>query len=124
VRNVEGLVIGTVGVVWMLIPLVLTAAAWWKWGKAERPRDFPFVIGVSLATLACFEIIPFWIPVTTRWEQLRVDVISYGALVAGVCTLVALLVLPFATLKAKWLAFTSSAMTLLFVAMFLLSLSV
>jgi hypothetical protein len=120
---VRELVIGTVGVVWMVTPLVLTAAAWRKWDKAERPRDFPFIIGVSLGTLGCFEIIPFLLPNTTRWEQLRVDIISYGALVAGVCILAALLVLPFATFKAKWLAFTSSAMTLVFIAMFLFSLS-
>lgn len=121
--HTKDVILGLVAVVWEGAPFVLISAAWWRWGKAQQPRDLPFILGASLATLSCCEIVPFWIPVTTRWGQLRVDVISYGALVAVLCTIAALVILPFATLKAKWLAFTSSAVTLLFVAMFLLSLS-
>ena len=122
VRNVEWLAIGA-GVVGMFAPWVLNATAWLKWRKAGRPGDYAFLVGLSLATVSCCEVIPFWIPVTTRWEQLRVYVISYGALVAVVCTLIALVVLPFASLKTKWLAFASSTVTFLWVAMFLFSLS-
>jgi hypothetical protein len=120
-RNVEWVIVA-VTVVVMFAPWVLIATAWLKWGKAGRPRDYAFLIGLLLATVSCLEVIPFLIPVTTRWEQLRVYVISYGALAAVVCNLIALVVLPFASLKTKWLPFTSSAITLFWVAMFLFSL--
>lgn len=110
---------------WEIMPLVLISAAWWRWRKAERPRDPPFVVGASLASLSCFEMVPFWVgPLGDgRFGQLLVYVVNYGALVAAVCTVAALVILPFASSKVKWLAFASSLITLCFVAMFLYSLS-
>ena len=116
--------IGAVGFVWMLTPIVLVVITWWKWNRAGRPGDTSLLVGVSLVSLSCCELIPFWIPNTTRWEQLRIDVMSLGAFVSGGCSALALFILPFGDLKAKWYAFASGTLMLLFVIMFVASLAV
>lgn len=121
--NAKELFIGAVALVWMLAPIVLVVIAWWKWNKAGRPSDASLLVGVSLVSLSCCELVPFWIPNTTRWEQLRVDVISLGAFVSGGCSALALFILPFGDLKAKWYAFASGTLMLLFVIMFIASLA-
>lgn len=112
-------------IAWEITSLALVFGAWWRWRTTQHPPDRPFVVGASLASLSCFEMVPFWVAPfgAARFGQLLVYVVSYGALVAVVCTVAALVILPFASLKAKWLAFASSLMTLCFVAMFLYSLS-
>lgn len=112
-------------IAWEITPVVLISGAWWRWRKAQRPRDRPFLIGASLASVSCLEMLFFGIaPVgERRFGQLLVYAVGYGALAAVLCTVAALLMLPFASLKAKWLAFASSLMILVFVAFFLFSLA-
>ena len=119
VEHTHEALIASLGAIWMFMPWVLTAVAWRNSTKAGRPPDIPFLIGLSLATVSCCEVIPFLIPATTRWEQLRIDVMSYGALATALFTFVALFLLPFATVRRNWLAFASCIVNLLFVAIFL-----
>ena len=106
-----------VEVLLMLTPLALSLAAWQRWWETQRPRDLPFVIGASLATLSGCVIIPFLLPITTRLANLQGAVMLYCAIVTAACSVAALVVLPSAKSRAKWLALTSSVMTLLFFAM-------
>jgi len=120
----EEFLIGAFGAVLMFGPWLLAGIAWTKWSKAGRPRDVAFLTGTSLTTISCCEAIPFVIPYTTRWEQMRVDVMSYGALISAVFSIIGIIVLPFAGVRGKWLAFGSSLLNFLFVAMFLVGLAV
>ena len=47
-------------------------------GRAER---FGVIVGNILATGSCCWLLPFAVPNTTHWEQLRVNVLTYGVIV-------------------------------------------
>jgi len=105
------LVFRTVEITLMLTPLALVTVAWHTWLTDQRPRDPRFVAGALLATLAGCAIIPFLLPAPVPGMVACV-------LATAACSAGALFLLPFAKSRAKWLAFTGSAMTLLFVAFF------
>ena len=112
-----------VGLIWSAAPWVFAVMAWAKWARTRATRSDPaFLFGQILATVSCSALIPFYIPNTTRWEQLRIDVLEVGVLVSIVAAFVGLFILPFGRNRAKWLPFVSCLMNGGFVVMFFLSL--
>jgi hypothetical protein len=68
-------------------------------------------------------LIPVFIPSPTGWEQTRIELLEYGMFVSIICSVGALFLLPFASLKAKWWPFAGSAINLCVAAMFVVSLA-
>ena len=80
------------------------------------------IVGNLLATVSCCWLLPFAVPNTTHWEQLRVNVLSHGVMVSAVCALLAIGILPFARSRVKWFSFSGSALNACMIALFFLSL--
>jgi len=116
-------VIRGVGIVLWTAPWVLVGVSWWKsLRQADPPRGLALIVGNVLATVSCFWLLPFVVPNTTRWEQQRVNVLSYGVIVSVACALLAICILPFARPRVKWFSFSSSALNACMIALFFLSL--
>lgn len=115
--------IAVVGIFWMFAPWLLTGLGWWQWYRTGRPRSAAFLAGILLTTVSCGAVIPFMIPATARWEQIRVYVLEAGIVVSAVFSVIALLVLPRAREKAKWFPFISSLMNVFLAIVFLTGLS-
>jgi hypothetical protein len=104
------------GLIWLATPWVLVPVAWRKWAKGRRKGnplmedlidDPAFLIGQTLATISCCAFIPIYIFVAVRMDQPR-HVLDSAVLLCFASACVAVLTLPFAVSRAKWLSFASS----------------
>jgi hypothetical protein len=119
-RDLREPVVFGIGAFAWLAPWMLIGTAWWR-SRSQR-SDTTLIIGNLFATASCSWLLPFAVPNTTRWEQLRVDVLSYGVIASAACALLAISVLPFAYARAKWFSLSGSAINACMIAIFFLSL--
>jgi hypothetical protein len=116
-------VIQGLGIVLWAAPWLLVAIAWWRsLRQAALPSGSALIVGNILATVSCCWLLPFAVPNTTHWEQLRVNVLSYGVVVSAACALLAICILPFARPRVKWFSLSGSALNACMIALFFLSL--
>ena len=116
-------VIHGLGIVLWAAPWLLVAIAWWRsLRQAALPSGSALIVGNILATVSCCWLLPFAVPNTTHWEQLRVNVLSYGVVVSAACALLAICILPFARPRVKWFSLSGSALNACMIALFFLSL--
>ena len=110
------------GAVWMFTPWLLTAVGWQRWIKAGCPAKGTILVGNVLATISCCQVIPFLIVVASGWSRVHVNILEVSFFVTAPCGFFAILLLPWAQLKAKWLAFVAAGMNLLFAATMIMAL--
>jgi hypothetical protein len=128
-KTPEWVTIG-IAIVWSLTPAVLLVLAWRNWarvshkmGVVENLIDDPaLIIGQIFGTVSCCALIPFYIPVTSRWEQLRIEALEYGVIVSIISALIGVFILPFGHSRSKWLTLGTCLLNAGIVVMFFRSL--
>jgi hypothetical protein len=110
------------GIVLWAAPWMFVGTAWWRLRDPALPSSSALIGGNILATVSCCWLLPFVVPNTTPWEQLRVNVLSYSVILSAVCALLAICILPFSRSRVKWFSLLGSVLNACMITVFFLSL--